>query len=58
MDKHSGRDGDKAKAFGLKMAYSKNVTPYFEESDAVIECEIMCTLVMLQMHRRNKSLPI
>ena len=41
MGKHSGRDGDKAKALGLHVAYTKNGTPYFKEADAVIECEIM-----------------
>ena len=39
MGKHSGRDGDKAKALGLHVAYTKNGTPYFKEADAVIECE-------------------
>ena len=41
MGSHSGRNGDKAKALGLHVAYTKNGTPYFKEADAVIECEIM-----------------
>ena len=41
MGSHSGRNGDKAKALGLHVAYTRNETPYFKEADAVIECEIM-----------------
>lgn len=41
MGSHSGRNGDKAKALGLHVAYTRNGTPYFKEADAVIECGIM-----------------
>lgn len=41
MGSHSGRDGDKAKALGLHTLYTENGTPYYEEADMVIECEIM-----------------
>ena len=38
---HSGRDGDKAQALGLHVAYTENGTPYYEEASMVIECETM-----------------
>lgn len=41
MGTHSGRDGDKAKALGLHVAYTENGTPYYEEADMVIEARIM-----------------
>jgi flavin reductase (DIM6/NTAB) family NADH-FMN oxidoreductase RutF len=41
MGHHSGRDGDKAKALGLHVAYTKHGAPYFTEASAVYECEIM-----------------
>lgn len=41
MGSHSGRDGDKAKALGLHVAYTDNGTPYYEEADMVIEARIM-----------------
>jgi len=41
MGKYSGRDGDKAAALGLHVAYTENGTPYYEEAKIVIECEIM-----------------
>ena len=41
MGSHSGRDGDKAAALGLHVAYTKHGTPYYEEASAVIECETM-----------------
>ncbi len=41
MGHHSGRDGDKAKALGLHLQYTKNGTPYYAEADMVIEC---CTM--------------
>lgn len=41
MGKHSGRDGDKATALGLHVAYTENGTPYYKEANMVIECEIM-----------------
>lgn len=53
MGKHSGRDGDKAKALGLHVAYTKNGTPYFKEADAVIECEIMYAAPFDEKNFRN-----
>ena len=53
MSKHSGRDGDKAKALGLHVAYTKNGTPYFKEADAVIECEIMYAAPFEEKNFRN-----
>ena len=41
MGRHSGRDGDKAAALGLHLAYTANGTPYYEEAKAVYECELM-----------------
>ena len=41
MGRHSGRDGDKAKALGLHVAYTKHGAPYFTEATTVYECEIM-----------------
>lgn len=53
MGKHSGRDGDKAKALGLHVAYTKNGTPYFKEADAVIECEVMYAAPFGEKNFRN-----
>ena len=53
MGKHSGRDGNKAKALGLHVAYTKNGTPYFKEADAVIECEIMYAAPFEEKNFRN-----
>ncbi len=41
MGHHSGRDGDKAAALGLHLAYTDRGTPYYEEAEMVIECEMM-----------------
>ena len=41
MGSHSGRDGDKAQALGLHVAYTQHGAPYFVEAKAVYECEIM-----------------
>jgi len=41
MGSHSGRDGDKAAALGLHLAYTDNGAPYYEEADVVIECRLM-----------------
>ena len=41
MGTKSGRDGDKAKALGLHVAYTENGTPYYEEASMVWECELM-----------------
>ena len=39
MGTRSGRDGDKAAALGLHVAYTENGTPYYEEAEFVIECK-------------------
>lgn len=41
LGSRSGRDGDKAKALGLTVAYTKNGTPYYKEAEMVMECETM-----------------
>ena len=41
MGTHSGRDGDKAAALGLHVAYTEHGTPYYLEAREVYECEIM-----------------
>ena len=41
MGTRSGRDGDKAAALGLHVAYTENGTPYYEEAECVIECKTM-----------------
>ncbi|MBQ9637681.1 MAG: flavin reductase [Prevotella sp.] len=41
MGTKSGRDGDKAEALGLHVAYTENGTPYYTEADLVIECRTM-----------------
>ncbi|MBQ7252978.1 MAG: flavin reductase, partial [Kiritimatiellae bacterium] len=41
MGSHSGRDGDKAAALGLHTAFTPDGTPYYEEAQVVLECEIM-----------------
>lgn len=41
MGTHSGRDGDKAAALGLHLAYTRNGTPYYREASLVIECRTM-----------------
>lgn len=49
----SGRDGDKAKALGLHVAYTKHGTPYYKEAEMVIECEIMYAAPFDPQHFRN-----
>jgi nitroreductase/flavin reductase (DIM6/NTAB) family NADH-FMN oxidoreductase RutF len=41
MGTHSGRDGDKAAALGLHVAYTEHGTPYYLEAREVYECEVM-----------------
>ena len=41
MGTKSGRDGDKAEALGLHIAYTANGTPYYTEANMVFECKIM-----------------
>ena len=43
MGTRSGRDGDKAAALGLHVAYTDNGTPYYQEAECVIECKKMYT---------------
>lgn len=41
MGTHSGKDGDKAAALGLHIAYTEHGAPYYKEATEVIECRIM-----------------
>lgn len=41
MGRNSGRDGNKAEALGLHVAYTTNGTPYYIEATMVIECKTM-----------------
>ncbi len=41
MGRNSGRDGDKAAALGLHLAYTERGTPYYEEAEMILECEMM-----------------
>ena len=41
MGHKSGRDGDKAAALGLHTAFTADGTPYYEEAELVLECELM-----------------
>ncbi len=41
MGRNSVRDGDKAEALGLHVAYTANGTPYYTEATMVIECKTM-----------------
>ncbi len=41
MGRNSGRDGDKAAALGLHIAFTERGTPYYEEAEMVLECEMM-----------------
>ncbi|MGI6232700.1 MAG: flavin reductase [Prevotella sp.] len=53
MGHHSGRDGDKGKALGLHVAYTKNGTPYYKEASSVYECEIMYAAPFEEKYYRN-----
>ena len=55
MGKYSGRDGDKAKALGLHVAYTANGTPYYEEASMVIECETMTAWHQTEADFRNNT---
>ena len=55
MGRHSGRDGDKAAALGLHLAYTANGTPYYEEAKTVIECETMTTWHQTEQDFRNAT---
>lgn len=55
MGSHSGRDGDKAAALGLHVAYTPSGTPYYTEARTVIECEIITALHQEEKDFRNNS---
>ena len=55
MGKNSGRDGDKAKALGLHVAYTDHGTPYYEEAKLVIECETMTAWHQTEKDFRNNT---
>ncbi len=46
MGTHSGRDGDKAEALGLHVAFTEHGAPYYTEAVEVIECRTMCAAVL------------
>ena len=55
MGSHSGRDGDKAAALGLHVAYTEHGTPYYEEARTVIECETMTAWHQTEADFRNDT---
>jgi flavin reductase (DIM6/NTAB) family NADH-FMN oxidoreductase RutF len=55
MGRYSGRDGDKAAALGLHVAYTEHGTPYYEEAKTVIECEIMTAWHQTENDFRNNT---
>ena len=55
MGSHSGRDGDKAAALGLHVAYTEHGTPYYEEASTVIECETMTAWHQTEADFRNDT---
>ncbi len=55
MGSHSGRDGDKAAALGLHVAYTEHGTPYYEEATTVIECENMTAWHQTEADFRNDT---
>lgn len=55
MGRNSGRDGDKAAALGLHVAYTDNGTPYYEEANMVIECETMTAWHQTEKDFRNDT---
>ena len=55
MGKNSGRDGDKAEALGLHVAYTEHGTPYYEEAKTVIECETMTAWHQTEKDFRNET---
>ena len=55
MGSHSGRDGDKAAALGLHVAYTPGGTPYYEEASMVIECETMTAWHQTAQDFRNDT---
>ena len=55
MGSHSGRDGDKAAALGLHVAFTEHGTPYYEEATTVIECETMTAWHQTEADFRNDT---
>lgn len=55
MGSHSGRDGDKAAALGLHVAYTPSGTPYYTEAKTVIECEIITVFHQQEKDFRNDT---
>ena len=55
MGSNSGRDGDKAAALGLHVAYTEHGTPYYEEANLVIECETMSVWHQTEQDFRNST---
>ncbi len=55
MGSHSGRDGDKAAALGLHVAYTPSGTPYYTEAKTVIECEIITSFHQDESNFRNET---
>ena len=55
LGSHSGRDGDKAAALGLHVAYTEHGTPYYEEANLVIECETMTAWHQTEQDFRNDT---
>ena len=55
MGSHSGRDGDKAAALGLHVAYTPSGTPYYTEAKTVIECEIITAFHQEEKDFRNDT---
>lgn len=53
LGQHSGRDGDKAQALGLHLAYTEHGTPYYKEADLVMECELMYAAPIREEGFRN-----
>jgi len=53
MGTKSGRDGDKAAALGLHVAYTENGTPYYQEAECVIECKTMYSQEFDPKHFRD-----
>ena len=55
MGTKSGRDGDKAAALNLHVAYTEHGTPYYEEASMVIECETMTAWHQTEKDFRNNT---
>lgn len=55
MGTKSGRDGDKAAALNLHVAYTEHGTPYYEEASMVIECETMTAWHQTEQDFRNNT---